>query len=187
MPEIHVSDVMTRFPVTIKPEVNLLECARKMVKKRVGSLLIVDKKKLVGFVSRKDILWALIKKSKKGLEEIKAIEISPKKIGTVKPGVTIKETIKRMNKLKFDKLPVVQGKDLVGMVTIKDILNFHPEYYPELGEYAKIKEEWRKLARVKFKKGKETAEEGLCEGCGSQDILQSVNGMLVCESCKNSI
>ena len=162
---ITVSDVMTRYPITIKPDTNLLECARKMVRKRVGSLLIVDKKKLVGFVSQRDILWALIKKSKKGLQEIKAIEISPKKIATVKPDIEIKEIIKRMNKLKFDRFPVVKGKDLVGIITIKDILNFHPEYYPEIGEYSKIREEWRKLARVKMAKGKETIEDGICEEC----------------------
>ena len=79
MGDITVLEVMTRYPITISPDTNLLECARKMVKKKVGSLLIVDKKKLVGFVSEKDILWALIKKSKKGLEEVSAIQISPKK------------------------------------------------------------------------------------------------------------
>ena len=65
MKAIIVADVMTRSPIVIKPETNLLECAKKMVRKRVGSLLIIEKKKLVGFLSRKDILWALIKKSKK--------------------------------------------------------------------------------------------------------------------------
>ena len=184
MKEILVSDVMTRSPVTIKPDTNLLECARKLVRKRVGSLLIVDKKKLVGFVSQRDILWALIKKSKKDLKEIKAVDISPKKIGTIKPSVSIKETIKRMNKLKFDRLPVVQGRELVGIITAKDVLNFHPEFYPELEEYAKIREEWKKLRRVKKAK---TSSEGICEECGAQDILYRANGMLVCESCRNSI
>ena len=60
MKNILVADVMTREPFTIKPDTNLLECAKKMVKKRVGSLLIVSKKKLVGFISRKDILITLV-------------------------------------------------------------------------------------------------------------------------------
>lgn len=181
---IRVADVMTRNPVTIKPDTNLLSCARKMVRKRVGSLLITDKKKLVGFISERDILWALIKKSKKGLKEVKAIDISPRKIAVAKPEWTIKKAIDRMNKTKVDRLPVVQSKELAGIITVKDILNFHPEFYPELEEYTRIREESKKLKRLKKAK---TDNEGICEECGAQDILHRVNGMLICESCKNSM
>jgi len=188
MKQILVVDVMTRDPITIKPSINLLDCARKMVRKRVGSLLIVDGKKLVGFVSRRDILWALIKKSKQDLSKIKAIDISPKKIATVKPVFTINETVKRMKKLKFDRLPVVKEGKLVGMITIKDILTFSPELYPELDEFAKIREEWSKLRRVKKLRGsKESFSEGVCEECGNHDALYRVNEALICESCKHSI
>ena len=57
-----------------------------MIQKKVGSLLLVDKtrkKKLIGFLAQKDILWALIKKSKEGLSLIRAIDISPRKIATI--------------------------------------------------------------------------------------------------------
>lgn len=181
-----VSDIMTRFPVTITPETNLLECAKKMVRKRVGALPITKKKELVGFISQKDILWALIKKSKKALVEINAKDISPKKLGTIKPDISIEQAIKRMNKLKFDKLPVVQGKELVGIITAKDILNFNPEFYPEISEYSKIREEQQKLRRVKKTK-KEIPIEGVCEECGNSELLFKVNGALICESCKNSM
>ena len=116
MKKILVADIMTREPVTINPEMNLLECAKKMVRKRVGSLLIVNKKKLVGFIDQKDILWALIKKSKKDLSTIKAIDISPKKIATIKPFFTIKEATQKMKKLKFERLPVIHNKELIGII-----------------------------------------------------------------------
>jgi CBS domain-containing protein len=187
MENIVVSDIMTREVITIKPDVNLLECAKKMVRKRVDSLLIVDKKRLVGFINQKDILWALIKKSKKGLAEIKAIDISPKKIATIKPFATIKEALIKMKKLKFNRLPVLHDKELVGIVTIKDILNFQPEFYPELEEFAKIREETKKLKKIKKAKDRKSAHEGICEECGNQDILFKTNGMFICESCKNSL
>ena len=79
-----------------------MECAKQMVKKKVGSLLLVDKKKLVGFISQMDILWALVKKSKDDLTQIKAIDISPRKIATMKPTSTIKEAIGKMKKFKFE-------------------------------------------------------------------------------------
>lgn len=187
MGNILVSDVMTQSPVVIKPDTNLLQCAKQMVRKRVGSLLIVNKKRLVGFISQKDILWALVKKSKKDLSTIKAIDISPKKIATIKPNATIKEAMSKMNKLKFDRLPVIHEKELVGVITTKDILNFNPELYPELEEFADIREQAKKLKRVKKAKDRAFMHEGICEECGNQDILQRINGMLVCDSCAGEI
>jgi len=186
MKKILVADIMTRDPVIINPDTNLLECARKMVKRKVGSLLIADKKKLVGFISRQDILWALIKKSKKDLKDIRAIEISPKKIATTKPSATIKEVLSKVKKLKFDRLPVIHEKKLVGMVTVRDILSFHPEFYPELEEFAEIREETQKLKRIKKSKSR-VMMEGICSECGNHDMLYSVNGMLLCTSCAESM
>jgi len=184
MKNILVADVMTREPVTVSPVSNLLECARKMVKKRVGSLIIVDKKKLVGFISEKDILWAIIKKSNADLTKIKAIDLSPKKIAVIKPNCTINEAIRKMKKVKFEKLPVVYENKLVGVITAKDILNFNPKVYPEIEEFAKVREETEKLKRIKKA---EKRREGICEECGNEGILFRTNGMLVCESCRDSM
>lgn len=187
MKEITVMDVMTRDAITAKPDTNLLDCAKKMIKERVGSLLLVKNKKLVGFISQKDILWALVKKSKKDLSKIRAVDISPRKIATIKPSDTVKVTIQKMKKLKFERLPVIDKGELVGIITIKDILNFHPELYPELEEFAKIREETEKLKRIKKSQKKTSVYEGICEECGSQDMLFKFNGMLICESCRNSM
>jgi len=187
MKNIFVSDVMTREPVVIGPNANLLECAKKMVRKKVGSLPILEGNKLVGFISQIDILWALVKKSRLDLSKIKAIDISPKKIATLKSETSIPEAIKMMKKFKFEKFPVVDNKKLVGIITVRDILNFHPEFYPELEEFAKIREETEKLKRVEKAKSKPVVEEGVCEECGKRDMLYRIHGMLVCESCKSSI
>lgn len=178
---------MTRDPITVKPETDILSCAKRMIKKKVGSLIIVDEKKVIGFLSEKDILWALTKKPKADLSKIKAIEISPKKIYTIKPNFTIQETVKKMKKLKLDKFPVIKKEKLLGMVTIKDILNFHPEIYSELDEFAKIREEKRKLEKIKKSEERSTTDMGICEECGEKDYLYKFNDILICESCKESI
>ncbi|MEK6823820.1 MAG: CBS domain-containing protein [Nanoarchaeota archaeon] len=179
---IIVSDVMTRNPLTINSDTNLLECTKKMVKNKVGSFPIVDKNQtLTGFISQKDILWAIIKKSEKGLKKIKVGEISMKKIVTIKPQTSIEEALQKMK--KYRRLPVTQNGKLVGMITQKDILNFKPEFYPELEEASKIREETEKLKR--FGELKERVSEGICGECGQRDWLyKSANGELVCRSCR---
>ena len=181
MREIIVADIMTREPIKTKPETNLLECAKIMVKNKVGSLPLVDNKELKGFISQYDILWVISKKSKRHLKDIKAIDISQRKIITIRPTATVKEAFQKIKKLKLRKLPVVQEKELVGMITIRDILNFSPEFYPEMDELLKIREEAQKLKRIK-----QRGKEGICEECGNQDTLFNFNGMVVCESCMNS-
>ena len=174
---------MTRDPVSVRPETHLLECAKKMVRKRVGSLLLVQNKKLIGFISNQDILWALIKKSKDDLSKIKAVDISPKKIATIKPTATIRDALKKMKKLKFERLPVIEDNKLVGLLTARDIFNFQPELYPELNEFSQIREEAKKLKQLKKT---DKVYDGICEECGSNGMLSRFNGMLICESCKES-
>jgi len=84
-----------------------------------------------------------------------------------------------------DKPVVDKGKELVGIVTVKDVLNFNPEFYPELEEFAEIREEQEKLNRIKRKDVAVTAD-GICEECGEREMLYRFNGMLICESCKTS-
>lgn len=182
MKTVLVADLMTREPRSVSPETNLLQCANIMVKKRAGSLLLVTGKRLVGIISRKDILWALVKKSKEDLSQIRAIDISPRKIATIKPTKSIAEALRKMKKLKFERLPVIQNKELVGIITLRDILNFHPEIYPELKEYEQIEEVSQKLKRYKKRK----VIDSICEECGNRDMLVEFNGMFICESCRDS-
>jgi signal-transduction protein with cAMP-binding, CBS, and nucleotidyltransferase domain len=179
---------MTREPLITDPCTNLLECAKKMVQKKTGSLLLVINKKLVGLISTQDILWALVKKSKEDLSQIQAKDISPRKIAVIRPSATLDEALKKMKDSKFERLPVVENNELVGIITIKDILSFNPEIYPEIEEFAGIREESRKLKLVQKAKERETisSQEGICEECGNHDTLYRVNGALVCESCRDS-
>ena len=114
MSRIIVADIMTRNPLSVPPETDLLKCAKTMVKKKTGSLLLIRKKRLFGIISRRDILWALIKKSRKDLSNIKAIDISPRKIATIKPTRTVDYAIKKIKKVKFRRLPVIHRGELVG-------------------------------------------------------------------------
>jgi CBS domain-containing protein len=60
-----VGDVMTPAVLTASPETNIAEIVRLMDEKKIRRLPVVDgKKKLVGIISRADILKAVLKKLK---------------------------------------------------------------------------------------------------------------------------
>ena len=61
----HVGDIMTSPALTIKPDANIAEAVRIMEEKRIRRLTVADdKNRLIGIITRADILKAVIKKIK---------------------------------------------------------------------------------------------------------------------------
>lgn len=178
---------MTREPISISPDTTLLECAKRMVKKRIGSLLLVEGNILKGIITTQDILWAIVKKSKSDLSTIKASDIAPRKIITIQPDATIEEAVKKIKKFKFHRLPVVKNGEILGLITLRDILNFYPELNMQFKEMQSIREETEKMKRLESAKERVVVQDGICEECGGRGSLYRVNGILACSSCSSSI
>lgn len=187
MNKVLVSDIMTRQPLRVKSDTSLFECAKILIKKRVGSLLLSEGYSLKGFISTQDILWAIVKKSREDLRKIKASEISPRKIVTIKPEASLDDAIRKMKKHKFHRIPVIKNGEIVGLITLRDILSFYPELNSQFRELDEIKEETEKLKRLEGAKERAAVRDGLCEECGARGPLYRMNGMLVCASCMSSL
>lgn len=183
---VAVGDVMTRNFVSISSEATLHQSAKEMVKKRVDSLLISKDKKLLGIITSRDIIWAIIKKPGLNLKDIKTIDIATKKVAVIKPSADIGQAIHKMKKVGFKRLPVLTRGELVGIVTLKDILKIDPTLYSELGELARIREESVKLKKIS-NSDEDVFVEGLCEECGALADLLRVNNKLLCPDCRNDL
>lgn len=179
---VNVGDIMTKDYVSVKPETTLLECAKIMMKKRVGSLILQEKDILKGIITEKDIIWALTKKSQKDLSRIKCSDISPKKLTTIKPGADLMTAIKLMQKSKFRRLPVVVQGKLVGLLTLKDILRIEPDLFDIAcnKNLFEIKEEKTKMER---KNSPGASGFGECEECGKEGMLEKVDSRMLCDEC----
>lgn len=117
---IYVRDVMTGRVKTIPMNATIREAAGEMVRRKIGSLVIVDGRKPVGIITEGDISKAVAK----GLDPAKTpVSIQKKKLVTVEPGERIEVAAKMMASAGVKKLPVMEGTDLVGIVTQTDIVN----------------------------------------------------------------
>ncbi len=179
---IKVGDIMTRNFIYVSPETNLRECAKTMIKKRVGSLIIKEEDKLKGILTEKDIIWAVVKKSKKDLKDIKAKDLMKRKVVTIKPDADITDAITRLRKKKVRRLPVVENGKLIGFLTTKDILKIDPGLFQMIAETIKIKEETAKLKRSDIEAPR---KQGICEECGDYDILYHDDAQWLCDKCYN--
>ncbi len=176
---IKVGDLMTRNFIFASPETNLKECAKLMVKKRVGSLIIKEHDKLKGILTEKDIIWAIVKKSKKDLANILAKDLMRRKVVTIKPGADITEAMEKFRKKKLRRLPVLENGKLIGFLTNKDVLKIDPGLFQMIAETIMIKEETAKLKR----RDNPQRNEGICEECGDYNILYREDGQLICDNC----
>ncbi len=176
---------MTRKFVHITPDTTLMECAKKMMKSRVGSIVVKEKEKLHGIVTEKDIIWALTKKSKE-FENIPVRDFARKKIITIKPEATLDIALEKMNRMKIRRMPVISNKKVIGYITLKDIVKFMPEIFEETRSFEKLKEETEKSQRS-LSAIKGNSIEAPCEECGNYDILEKIDGRMICESCKDEM
>jgi len=181
---IKVGDIMTRNFVSAKPDDSIINCAKKMIREHVGSLVIKQDRKLVSLISERDIIWAITKKSKKQLEKVTAKDIAARKVRTIKPSADIYTALKKMKKGKLRWLPVTKNKEVIGLLTLKDILRIEPSLFEIASKTMKIREESEKIKRLSSLKSKET--EGICEECGNFGILTDIEDKLVCEDCRVS-
>ena len=179
---IKVGDLMTRNFIYVTPEINLKECAKIMIKKRVGSLLVKEEDKLKGILTEKDIVWAVVKKSASDLENIKASDLMRRKVTTIKPGADITDAMKKFKKKKIRRLPVIEKKRLIGFITANDILRIDPGLFQAIAETIQIKE---RKAKIKRRGIITERKSGICEECGVFDLLYKEDIQWLCDNCYN--
>ncbi len=147
---IKVGDIMTRNYISTSPETNVVQCCKKMVKNKVGSVVVLDKeKRLQGILTEKDVIVAVSKG--KDLSKIAVKDIMTKRVITIKPNKDIYDALVLMKKKNIRRLPVVENKKVIGIITIKDILKIEPALFEIARDYMRISEEREKLKRIKQK------------------------------------
>ncbi|NCO11660.1 hypothetical protein CO038_03840 [Candidatus Pacearchaeota archaeon CG_4_9_14_0_2_um_filter_39_13] len=181
---IAVGDVMTRHFASVSPETNLLKCSKEFVRQRLNSLVIVNGRKLVGILTQRDVLWALTKKPGLDLRKVKAIDVATKKVAVIKPSADIREALEKMKRYGFRRLPVISRGQIVGVLTLKDILAIEPAFYSNLGSLVDIREESEKLKKAREE---DTFTDGFCEECNTYSDLLKVEGRFLCEACREEL
>lgn len=123
---LKVEDVMVREVVTMDENSTVKEAAEIMNKFEIGSLIVVSKGKALGIVTERDLLKRVIADAKDAANtKVKDVMTTP--LVVVEPRVDLEEAVKLMFQMKIKKLPVVDGKRLIGLVSLTDIARFHPQ------------------------------------------------------------
>jgi CBS domain-containing protein len=132
---LKVEDVMVRDVVTIDENSTVREAADVMNKFEIGCLIAVKKGKAVGIITERDLLKRVVAEARDvNKTKVKAVMSSP--LVVVEPGMDLEEAVKLMFQMKIKKLPVVEEKRLVGLVSLTDIARFQPQMIKILKQLA---------------------------------------------------
>lgn len=106
---------MVLAPVTVRPSQPLREALATMREHDVSGLPVVEGDRPVGILTARDIRF------ERNLDQ-PVSALMTRELVTVSPGVTNDEARELLHKNRIEKLLVVDGGKLVGLITIKDIL-----------------------------------------------------------------
>jgi signal-transduction protein with cAMP-binding, CBS, and nucleotidyltransferase domain len=107
---------------TVDPESTVYEALKKMAGKNVGALLVVKDDKVIGMFSERDYARKLVLKGKSS-KDTRVGEMMSDRIYTVTPTSTTGECMQLMTDHRVRHLPVLDGDELLGVVSIGDIVN----------------------------------------------------------------
>jgi CBS domain-containing protein len=127
-----VQDIMTRNPHTLEAD-DVLDLADDLMRMaRVRHIPILDRGKLVGIVSQRDLFFSALDKilgiqqreQKDLMKTIRAREVMSHPVITISADASVKEAARLMGENKIGCLPVVKDEKFVGLVTETDILRY---------------------------------------------------------------
>jgi CBS domain-containing protein len=118
---VTLRDFMTGGDVlTIEPYVTLGEAARAMRRREVGAAVVYDAGSLVGIFTERDLLRAIADSRHPDEDRVEAY-MTPDPI-TLPPDHLPSEAAQIMHERKFRHIPVVDEGELIGIVSIRDLV-----------------------------------------------------------------
>ncbi len=123
---LKIEDVMVREVITIDENSTVKEAADVMNKFEIGCLIAVRKGKAVGIITERDLLKRVVVEAK-DVNKTRVKDVMSSPLVVVEPQMDLEEAVKLMFQMKIKKLPVVDEKRLVGLVSLTDIARFQPQ------------------------------------------------------------
>lgn len=122
-----VSQIMNKHPKSVGPKVSIASAAKTMRQARVGSLLVKKGKQLTGIVTDTDIVRRAVAGGKP-LGKLTVEKIMTAPICTIEASQSVDDAQDMMAELGVRHLAVTKGGDIVGIISVRDLLLYYKRY-----------------------------------------------------------
>jgi CBS domain-containing protein len=118
-PALTLRDLMTTRVVAVRPDDSLTDAAAAMIGQKVGSALIMQGRLLSGILTERDVLRAVASGS--NLTNSPVSEWMTRDPEPASPDTTVEDATQLMLLHGFRHLPVVDGREVRGVVSLRDL------------------------------------------------------------------
>ena len=115
-----INEVMTSDPATVATGDDLVAAARLMRDEDAGDVLVVEDGRLVGILTDRDIAVRAVAEGRDPAAT-PVVEICTAAIATVRSDQPVEEAVRLMRTHAVRRLPVVDGGQAVGIVSLGDL------------------------------------------------------------------
>lgn len=111
----------SRGVASVHPDSRVAEVVDLLVQRRIGAVLVLDEGRPVGIVSERDIVRCLAVKGG-AVMDLEAREVMTAPVITIRPDESVCDAMELMTDRRIRHLPVVESGELVGIVSIGDLV-----------------------------------------------------------------
>ena len=105
----------------VPPTASVRDVARTMSERNIGAIAVLDAGRLVGIFSERDVVTRIVAEGRNP-DDTRVDSVMTKDIIVAAPADDINDALQKMHERNCRHLPVVQGGNLVGMISIRDLL-----------------------------------------------------------------
>lgn len=118
---MNVKDLMSDQVISVSPEETVAVAARLMARHNVGALPVRDRDgSLCGILTDRDVVTRCVA-LERPMQQTSVARVMTSRVATVPPTASVDQAAAMLAKEQVRRLPVVEGRRLVGMVTLSDL------------------------------------------------------------------
>lgn len=106
----------------LDPESSVFDALKKLAEHNVGAMMVMDQDKLVGIFSERDYTRKIVLMGRSSKDTL-VKDIMTSNVVSVPSGTGTRDCMSLMSQLKIRHLPVTDGAQVLGMISIRDIMD----------------------------------------------------------------
>jgi CBS domain-containing protein len=106
----------------VHPDDTVFDALKVLAEHDVGALMVMDQGKVVGILSERDYTRKVALQGRNS-KETRVAEVMTRNVIAVSPHTRTKDCMALMSQHRIRHLPVIEGSEVLGMISIRDIMN----------------------------------------------------------------